>query len=250
MARSLSVSPFHLQRMFKRALGISPREYLGVLRFERFKGRTADGAGVAAALHTAGFGSPSRLYERSGSRLGMTPATLGKGGAGMSIVYTLMGSPLGRVLLAATPVGLCAVEIGDSDRVLVRRLHARYPRARILRKPGLLRAAALELRRIFQGKIPDPSLPLDVRATAFQARVWRVLRSIPPGRTRSYGQIARRIGRPGSARAVARACASNPVALVIPCHRAIAATGGLAGYRWGAGRKRALLARERDAPAL
>jgi AraC family transcriptional regulator of adaptative response/methylated-DNA-[protein]-cysteine methyltransferase len=249
MARNLSVSPFHLQRMFKRALGISPLEYLGVLRFERFKKRTSEGTGVAAALHEAGFSSPSRLYERSGSRLGMTPATFGKGGAGMSIAFTVVGCPLGRALLATTPVGLCAVEFGDSDRVLVGRLRARYPRARIQRKPGPLRPAARELRRAFRGQAPDPSIPLDVRATAFQARVWRELRLIPPGGTRSYGQIARRLGRPGSARAVARACASNPVAVLVPCHRAIAASGALAGYRWGVERKKALLARERDAAA-
>lgn len=166
----------------------------------------------------------------------------------MSIAYSLMDRPLGRALIAATPAGICAVELGDSDRALVTSLRARFPRARIRRDPGLLRHAAACLRNVFRGTPTDRSVPLDVRATAFQARVWAELRSIPSGATRSYGEIARSIGRPGTARAVARACASNPVAVLIPCHRAVASDGGLSGYRWGVGRKKALLARERPTP--
>jgi AraC family transcriptional regulator of adaptative response/methylated-DNA-[protein]-cysteine methyltransferase len=247
LARSLAVSPQHLQRMFTRALGVSPREYQSILRFEAFRKRVGNRSRIAPAMYGAGFGSPSRLYERARSRLGMTPATYAKGGAGMIIAYDIIDCPLGRALIAATSQGICAVEFGGSDRVLAKSLRLRYPAASILRSPDLLRRAGGRLRRIFNRRFPDPGLPLDVRATAFQARVWSELRSIPAGATRSYGEIARRMGRPGSARAVARACASNPVALLIPCHRAVAADGGLSGYRWGKLRKKTLLVLERAA---
>jgi AraC family transcriptional regulator of adaptative response/methylated-DNA-[protein]-cysteine methyltransferase len=243
LSRRLGVSPHHLQRTFTRALGVSPREYLSTLRFERFRSRARAAGGVTEALYGAGFGSPSRLYERSRSRLGMTPGSYRNGGAHMDIVYDIIDCPLGRALLAATPAGICDVALGDSDRALSVALRARHPRASIRRDARLLRRAGGLLRRMFAGAAAD--LPLDVRATAFQARVWRELRAIPAGATRSYGEIARRIGRPGSARAVGRACASNPVALLIPCHRAVGSDGALSGYRWGAGRKKALQAMER-----
>jgi len=247
VARSLAVSRSHLQRIFVRALGISPRAYLAMLRLDRFKERA--GRGVASALYAAGYGSSSRLYERARSRLGMTPATFSRGGSGMAIAYDLMDSPLGRALIAATPQGLCAVEFADTDAALVKGLRARFPKAVTRRDPALLRLAGGRLRAILGGTPADPAIPLDVRATAFQARVWAELRAIPAGSTRSYGEIARRLGRPGSARAVARACASNPVAVLIPCHRAVSADGTLAGYRWGVGRKKALLALESAAAA-
>lgn len=245
IARTLGVSPHHLQKMFRRALGVSPREYQVARRFEEFRRRAGQRGDVAGALYAAGFSSPSRLYERSGPRLGMTPAALARGGEGVSLAYDVISCPLGRALLAATPRGLCAVELGDSDRALIRSLTARYPRAVIQRNAGLLRGAAGVLHRIFRDASRAPALPLDVCATAFQARVWNELQAIPAGATQSYGQIARRLGRPNSARAVARACASNPVAVLIPCHRAVAADGGLSGYRWGRGRKKALLRMER-----
>jgi len=245
MARQLSVSASHLQRTFTRALGISPKAYLSALRFERFRTRGGGRAGVAPALYGAGFASPSRLYEPARSRLGMTPATFLRGGSGMDIAYDVIDCPLGRALIAATPLGICAVEFGESDAALSKSLSARYPRASIRREAALLRKAGRQLRRIFEGKPVDASLPLDARATAFQARVWGELRAIPAGRTRTYGEIARRIGRPGSARAVGRACASNPGALLIPCHRAVGAKGDLTGYRWGKDRKKTLLELER-----
>lgn len=241
LSRRLRVSPHHLQRTFTRAVGVSPKEYQSVLRFERF--RSGGPGGVSPALYRAGFGSPSRLYERSRSRLGMTPAVYCKGGVGMDICYDIVDCPLGRALLAATPGGICAVAFGDGDRALTADLRARFPRATIRRDSRLLRRAGGLLRRVFAGAAPD--LPLDVRATAFQARVWRELQAIPAGATRTYGEIARRMGRPGSARAVGRACASNPVALLIPCHRAVGGGGALTGYRWGTERKKALLAMER-----
>ena len=240
LARALGVGPQHLQRTFKRSLGVSPREYLDVLRFERFRRGARNG--VAPALYGAGFGSTSRLYERAVSRLGMTPATFARGGRGMGIAYDLTRVPAGRALIAATPKGICAVELGDSDRSLVKALKARFPRAEFRRDRALLRFAGEQLRREPAG---GAALPLDVRATAFQARVWNELRAIPAGATRSYGEIARRLGRPRAFRAVARACAANPVALLIPCHRAVAADGGLSGYRWGIARKKALLEFER-----
>jgi AraC family transcriptional regulator of adaptative response/methylated-DNA-[protein]-cysteine methyltransferase len=244
MARSLAVSPAHLQRIFTRELGISPRAYQRVLKFERFRKGTGARNGVASALYGAGFGSTSRLYEAARARLGMTPATYLKGGLGMKITYDIIDCALGRALIAATPLGICAVQFGESDRALAKALSDRYPRASIGRNPSLLRRAGRRLRRILEGKPLLASLPLDARATAFQARVWEELRAIPAGATRSYGEIARRIGRPGSARAVGRACASNPVAVLIPCHRAVGADGGLTGYRWGKGRKKKLLALE------
>jgi AraC family transcriptional regulator of adaptative response/methylated-DNA-[protein]-cysteine methyltransferase len=171
----------------------------------------------------------------------MTPGTFLQGGSGMDIAYELLDCPLGRALIAATPLGICAVEFGDSDAALSKSLAARYPRASIRREPTLLRKAGRQLHRILEGKPVDSSLPLDARATAFQARVWGELRAIPAGRTRTYGEIARRIGRPGAARAVGRACASNPIAVLIPCHRAVGSNGALTGYRWGTKRKRKLL---------
>lgn len=245
LARSLGVLPRRLNSAFRRELGIAPAQYLRALRFERFRRRAS--GGVTRALLDAGFGSTSRLYERAAARLGMTPRTAARGGEGLRIAYDLIDCPLGRALIAATPRGICAVAFGDSDRSLAKDLAARFPRAELRRDPALLRRAAGRLRRIFAGASGGPSLPLDVRATAFQARVWDELKAIPAGRTRSYSEIARRIGRPGSARAVARACASNPVALLIPCHRAVGADGSLTGYRWGTGRKQALLDRERAA---
>ncbi len=243
MAQALAVSPSHLQRIFTRELGLSPGAYQRVLKFDRFR---RDGRnGVASALYGAGFGSASRLYQAARTRLGMTPGTFRKGGSGMSITYDIIDCPLGRALIAATPLGICAVQFGDSDRALATELRGRYPRAEIARNPALLRRAGRQLRRIFQGKPLDASLPLDVRATAFQGRVWEELRAIPAGTTRSYGEIARRLGCRGSARAVGRACASNPIALLIPCHRAVGANGDLRGYRWGSGRKKKLLALER-----
>jgi AraC family transcriptional regulator of adaptative response/methylated-DNA-[protein]-cysteine methyltransferase len=235
LSRRLDVSPHHLQRTFTKAVGVSPKEYQDVLRFERFR--------RSGSLYHAGFGSPSRLYERSRSRLGMTPATYLQGGKNMDITYDILDCPLGRALLAATPAGICAVAFGERDSTLASELRDRFPRATIRRDARLLSRAGSRLRRLFAGAAPD--LPLDVRATAFQARVWRELQAIPAGTTRTYGEIARRIGRPGAARAVGRACASNPVALLIPCHRAIGGDGALTGYRWGTERKRALLAMER-----
>lgn len=243
VARRTGFGPAAFRRAFRRSLGVTPAEYVRELRFERFRARAS--SGVTPALLHAGFGSPSRLYESARARLGMTPATYSKEGAGMDIAYDLVKSPLGWALVAATPLGICAVSLGDSARPLEAELRRRFPRARIRREPALLRFARARLLGLLEGSARDPLLPLDVRATAFQARVWTSLRSIPCGRTRTYADLARSVGRPGAVRAVARACASNPVALVIPCHRVVGSDGALRGYRWGVRRKKALLALER-----
>ncbi len=248
IARPLGLSAGHLQRLFRRALGVSPAEYLRVLRFERFRAGAEGRRPLAAAMLQAGFGSSSRLYERARVHLGMTPRTLARKGKGMSVSYDIVRTPLGPALIAATSVGICAVELADSERELRRRLKSRYAAATLRHDPALLKPARERLRRLITGGAREAELPTDVRTTAFQARVWTQLRAIPRGKTRSYGEIARRLGRPAAARAVARACASNPLAVLVPCHRAIGADGRLTGYRWGLDRKKALLALERLRP--
>lgn len=245
MGRHVGISPHHLQRTFKRHLGISPRQYADARRLGRLKAGLRRGEGVAPALYDAGYGSPSRVYERAPGQLGMTPATYAKGGRGARIGYSVVGCALGRLLVAATATGVCAVYLGDHDGELGEELASEYPAAEIVRdEAGLGRWTAL-LVNYLAGAEPRLELPLDVRATAFQWRVWEELRRIPLGETRTYGEIAARLGKPKAQRAVGRACATNPVSVVVPCHRAVREDGGLGGYRWGLERKQALLERER-----
>jgi AraC family transcriptional regulator of adaptative response/methylated-DNA-[protein]-cysteine methyltransferase len=196
------------------------------------------------ALYEAGFGSSRGLYERADAHLGMTPATYQRGGRGMRIGFTIVDCPLGRLLLGATRRGICAVCLGDSDRKLEKALHEEYPEAEIQHNGVDLDPWVAEFLAYLDGRQPHLDLPLDVQATAFQWQVWQQLRSIPYGETRSYSDVARAIGQPQAVRAVARACATNPAALLIPCHRVVRENGGLAGYRWGLRRKRVLLAQE------
>jgi AraC family transcriptional regulator of adaptative response/methylated-DNA-[protein]-cysteine methyltransferase len=243
LGTEVGLSPFHLQRTFKRETGVSPREYTRARRAERLKSGLQNGQTVTTALFDAGYGSGSRVYETADAELGMTPATYRAGGRGMHIRFALVGSPLGRLLVGATGRGLCAVKLGDDDRALEAGLRREYPRASFDRTDaGLAREVAALLALIDgQERGPAPSLPVDVQATAFQRRVWQALREIPSGSTRSYGEVATAIGRPSAARAVARACASNPVAVLVPCHRVIRDNGALGGYRWGIERKQRLL---------
>jgi len=246
LAASVGLGPHQLERAFRGAIGITPRQYADAVRLGRLKrGLKKGGSTVTAALYDAGYGSSSRLYEQSNAQLGMTPAAYRRGGYGMEIAYTLADSRMGRVLVACTERGISAVYLGDGDAALERALRKEYPRASI--RAGA-RAASDWVRAIVryldQGA-PGLDLPLDVQATAFQRRVWEALRRIPCGSTRSYGEIARALGRPKAARAVARACATNPVSLVIPCHRVVREDGGLGGYRWGIERKKSLLAHEK-----
>ena len=241
LARELGFSPFHIQRTFKAVLGISPRAWADERRVERFKQGVRAGASVTHAMYDAGYGSSSRLYTCSPAQLGMTPATYRKGGAGLEIRFTLEDSAIGTALVAATPRGVCAIRFGGSERELERGLRREFSRASITRDDGALAACAAALRAAIGGGEEASSLPLDIRATAFQRRVWEQLRAIPAGETRSYAEVAQAVGNPRAARAVARACATNPVAVAIPCHRVIRSGGDLGGYRWGLARKRALL---------
>jgi len=245
LAEHVDLSPWHLQRLFTRAMGVSPRDYAEARRARRFREALRNGESVAEATYGAGYGSSSRVYERTGEKLGMTPASYAKGGKGARIAYAIVESPLGRLLVAATARGVCFVSLGDSDAALEAVLAEEFPLAEELRRDEALIAPAVEaLLDHLAGRTPHVELPLDVRATAFQRRVWQELMAIPPGETRSYSEIAAALGLPKAQRAVGRACATNPVAIVIPCHRALRVDGALAGYRWGVEVKRKLLRRE------
>jgi AraC family transcriptional regulator, regulatory protein of adaptative response / methylated-DNA-[protein]-cysteine methyltransferase len=245
LARYAGVSPWHLQRSFKRIHGVSPKAYHDARRIDQFKSRLRAGDTVSRATYEAGFGSSSRVYERSGTLLGMTPAAYRRGGAGVRIAYTITDAPVGRVLVAATERGVCAVELGDSDADVLRALQADFPHAVI--EPGegehtaWVQAVVERLRDPRRGS----DVPLDLAGSTFQLRVWKALQEIPPGEQRSYRDIATAIGQPRASRAVARACATNRVAVVVPCHRVVRGDGDLAGYKWGVERKRRLLASER-----
>lgn len=249
LGAALEVSPYHLQRTFKRVMRITPRQYAEVRRVEHVKTHLRDGGDVTTALYDAGYGSSSRFYERAGAHLGMTPSAYRRGARGLRITYTIVDCALGRLLVGTTERGVCAVSLGDRDADLEAFLNREYPAAEISREDDDHAAWVDAIVRHLDGREPQLDLPVDVQATAFQWRVWETLRAIPYGSTRSYGEIARAIGEPAAARAVAKACATNPVAVVIPCHRAVRGDGGTGGYRWGVARKRALLERERAASA-
>lgn len=241
----VKLSPHHLQRTFRKFVGVSPREYQEARRMAGFKNTIGNGAAITQASFDAGFGSSSRLYEKA-AQLGMTPARYRSKGLGLNIAYTTFASPLGRVLVAATDRGVCKVSLGARSARLEAELRAEFSSAVIVRDDRRLRDYTRRITRYLAGGKPDLDLPLDIRATAFQRRVWNIVKSIPHGTRRSYSEIARSVGQPSAVRAVARAIATNPVALLIPCHRAVRKSGELAGYRWGMARKTALLARERS----
>jgi AraC family transcriptional regulator, regulatory protein of adaptative response / methylated-DNA-[protein]-cysteine methyltransferase len=246
LCTAVDVSPAHLQRVFKRIMGISPRQYADARRLGHFKTRLKEQHTVTTSLHQAGYGSTSRVYERAAEQLGMTPGTYRKGGKAVSIRYTLTDCPLGRLLLAGTDKGVCAVYLGDVDQPLETELQREFPAATLARDDIGLEHWSACVKKHLQGGLPHLDLPLDVRATAFQLRVWQQLRAIPRGQTRTYRQIAEALGQPKAARAVARACATNPVSLIIPCHRVIRGDGHLGGYRWGLQRKQTLIDKEKE----
>jgi AraC family transcriptional regulator, regulatory protein of adaptative response / methylated-DNA-[protein]-cysteine methyltransferase len=248
LAAQTGVSVFHLQRTFKRVMGISPKQYLAARRFGNFKELVRRGASVTNSLYESGFNSSSRLYEHAAEELGMTPATYSRGGRGVNIDYTTVESPLGRLLVALTERGVCAVRIADGDAELEHDLRAEFPHAQIKRDDSLLREPVQKILNHLDHNEPHLDLPLDIRATAFQRQVWEKLRAIPYGETVSYGEVAKALGKPGAVRAVGRACATNPVALVIPCHRVVREDKTLGGYRWGLERKKKLLERESGRP--
>jgi AraC family transcriptional regulator, regulatory protein of adaptative response / methylated-DNA-[protein]-cysteine methyltransferase len=251
LAASAGLSQFHFQRSFKSVVGLTPGQFAEACRLKEFKGQLRAQPSVTDAIYEAGFGSGSRVYERVNNRLGMTPVEYRSGGNGVTISYVSVTSPLGRMMIGATDRGLCFIQFADSDEDLLQMLRAEYPAAALqpMRRPYSkeFESWMTALQNHLQGKEPRLDLPLDLRATAFQMKVWRYLQSIPLGSVQSYSEVAAGIGQPTAVRAVARACATNPVALVIPCHRVIRRSGDPGGYRGGAGRKRKLLEQEQVA---
>jgi AraC family transcriptional regulator of adaptative response/methylated-DNA-[protein]-cysteine methyltransferase len=245
LASHAGVSVFHLQRTFKRVMGISPRQYQTARKFGNFKSLVRKGETVTNSLYESGFNSSSRLYEYASEELGMTPATYSRGGRGVNINYTIVDSSMGHLLVAVTERGVCAVRMGDNDAELEKDLHAEFPQAQIGRDDSALREPVEKILNHLDKNEPSLDLPLDIRATAFQRQVWEKLREIPYGETVSYADVAKALGKPGAVRAVGRACATNPVALVIPCHRVVREDKSLGGYRWGLDRKKRLLDHER-----
>ncbi len=245
LAQRIGGSPYHLQRNFKRLVGVTPREYADAMRLRKVKRMLRRGGDITAAMFNAGYGSSSRFYERAVPKLGMAPTTYRRGGVGMEIRYTIVACRLGRLLVAATPRGICSIAMGAADADLVSQLRAEYPAAVISQDAGPLSTWTTAIVAHLNGARRNLDLPLDIQATAFQWQVWNALAAIPYGETRTYGDVARAVGRPSAARAVARACATNPVALAIPCHRVVRSDQRIGGYRWGAARKQALLRQER-----
>ena len=266
LAKEFRRSSFHLQRTFKSVLGVSPKAYIDACRLRQVKQNLQAGHSVTTALYAAGYGSSSRLYDRTATQLGMTPEKYRRGAVAAVVRYTIANSPLGRMLIAATDKGICAIQFADrfagsdndndtdsgsgsdnkNDEQLQQALMREFPFATRRRDDAALAEWRESLLHLINGQETNPSLPLDIRATAFQRRVWEALQKIPRGETRSYSAVARKIGMPKATRAVARACATNPVAVAIPCHRVVRQDGDLGGYRWGIERKEQLLAMEKE----
>jgi AraC family transcriptional regulator of adaptative response/methylated-DNA-[protein]-cysteine methyltransferase len=250
LARMAGLSPSHFQRQFTHAVGVSPREYQAACRADRFRRELRAGRDVTSAMYEAGYGSPSRVYESAPTGAGMPPATYRRGGAGVDVGFITLRCPLGWLLVAATGAGICAVKLGDTARGLETDLRREFPAARILRDELVPAKWVNEVvARLTGDGGRSQALPLDILGTAFQWRVWRALQAIPAGETRSYADVARAIGQPAAVRAVARACATNPVCVLVPCHRVVAKNGAAGGYRWGSARKQRLLAQEAGARA-
>ncbi len=246
LAARVGLSPSHLQRVFTAHTGVSPRQFHAACRAEEFRRALRDGRDVTSATYEAGYGSPSRVSAHKPTGRGLTPAAYRRGAAGETIRYAVVPCALGRLLVAATPKGVCAVKLGAGDPGLVAELAGEFPAADI--RAGGLPPTWVDAvtRAVNERPAVTPEVPLDVQGTAFQWTVWKALQAIPPGETRTYAALAQEIGRPSAARAVARACATNPVAVVVPCHRVVPAAGGPGGYRWGSARKQALLRLEAD----
>jgi AraC family transcriptional regulator of adaptative response/methylated-DNA-[protein]-cysteine methyltransferase len=246
LSEQVGLSQFHLQRTFKSVMGISPSQYGEERRINRFRNSVRNGGAITEAIYDAGYGSSSRLYEAAASQLGMTPATYGKGGRGAVINYAIVECHLGHLLVAATSKGVCSVKLGDTKAQLEADLANEFPAAEISPDEKPMRSWVQTVVDYLSYKTPHIDLPLDIQATAFQRQVWEKLRGIPYGETHSYSQVAKAIGQEKAVRAVARACATNPVALVIPCHRVIREDKSLGGYRWGLERKKQLLKEEKE----
>lgn len=246
LAASAGLSRFHLLRVFKAHTGLTPRAWAAARRAERLRERLADGATVTEAIADAGYGSTSRVYEKSARPLGMTPRRYRAGGADTDIRFAIAQCALGALLVAASDQGVCAIALGDDADALARDLQDRFPQARLSGDDADFARVVAQVVGFVEAPRIGLALPLDLRGTAFQQRVWAALRAIPPGQTLSYTELARRIGAPAAVRAVASACAANTLAVAVPCHRVVRTDGSLSGYRWGVARKRALLDRERS----
>ncbi len=246
LSQQFHISPYHLQRTFKRIKGITPRQYAESCRLEQFKAQLRGGESVTEALYNAGYQSSSRVYERAATQLGMTPQTYRRGGKGVQMSYTISACTLGYVLLAATERGVAAVRLGDDRESLEAGLRYEYPQAELHYDQEHLMPWMQLLQELLQGQTISEEIPLDIQGTAFQWKVWKALRSIPTGETRSYQEVAQAIGQPAASRAVANACATNPVAVIIPCHRVVRNDGQSGGYHWGIERKRKLLSMEQS----
>ncbi|MGC2695701.1 MAG: bifunctional DNA-binding transcriptional regulator/O6-methylguanine-DNA methyltransferase Ada [Candidatus Angelobacter sp.] len=244
ISRHVAISPFHFQRLFKRVLGISPRQYQQARRAGKFRQALKGEGRVTDAIYEAGYGSNSRAYESVPAQLGMTPTIFRRKGEGVAIRYTVASTDMGKLLIATTERGVCAVRFGENDAALLRELKRDFEAADIHRDDNGLQSLAAQVQQLLQGAAVPLNIPLDIRGTVFQQMVWQELRRIPRGETRSYTDVAKSLGRPKAVRAVANACASNPVALVVPCHRVVQKNGSLAGYRWGIKRKAELLEKE------
>jgi AraC family transcriptional regulator of adaptative response/methylated-DNA-[protein]-cysteine methyltransferase len=246
LAAEAALSPHHFHRLFRRIAGVTPKAYAAAQLQFRVQSQLASGAPVTRAIYDAGFNSTGRFYENADSMLGMSPSRYRAGAPGETIRFAIGDTSLGKLLVAATDIGLCAILLGDDEGRLCADLHARFPKADITAAPPDFAKTIARVETLIDSpKTTAPALPLDIRGTAFQRRVWEVLRSIPTGTTRSYSDVATQLGLPSAVRAVAGACAANALAVAIPCHRVVGKTGDLAGYRWGIARKRALLDREK-----
>ena len=249
LAKRSGYSRFHFLRMFRDHTGVTPRSYAEGVRARRLHAALAAGERVADAVAGSGFGSESRVYERTGALLGMTPGAARRGGVGETIRTALASSPFGPLLVGATDKGVCFIGFAEPEEALLGDLRRRFPNATIVADDQGLRATLQTVLDFISEPRQALDLPLDLRGTAFQLRVWEALRRIPPGETRTYGRVAEMIGAPKAVRAVARSCATNPVSLAVPCHRVVGKDGDLTGYRWGVPRKRTLLERERASKA-
>jgi AraC family transcriptional regulator of adaptative response/methylated-DNA-[protein]-cysteine methyltransferase len=248
LAAASGLSPHHFHRLFKAVTGVTPRDYAAAVRTRKLHRRLASSPTVTEAIYDAGFGSDSRFYEKSNEMLGMTPTDYRAGGADAEIRFAVGESSLGAILVARSAKGVCAILMGDDADALLRDLQDRFPRATLIGGDADFEKLVAQVVGLVEAPAVGLDLPLDIRGTAFQRRVWRAIAAIPPGRTASYTDVARAIGAPGAVRAVARACAANALAVAIPCHRVVRTDGSLSGYRWGIARKRALLEREARAP--
>jgi AraC family transcriptional regulator, regulatory protein of adaptative response / methylated-DNA-[protein]-cysteine methyltransferase len=247
LARAAGLSRFHFHRVFKAVTGVTPKAYADAHRGKRLRAELAQSGSVTEAIYGAGFNSSGRFYAAAPGVLGMTPTEFRAGGNGNVIRFAVGQCSLGAILVAATDKGVCAIELGDDPETLVRELQDQFPKARLVGGDADFEQLVARVVGFAEAPGQGLDLPLDIRGTAFQQRVWRAIRAIPAGSTATYTELARRIGSPRAVRAVAHACASNALALAIPCHRVVRIDGSLAGYRWGIDRKRALLAREKAA---